>query len=52
MVRCGDGEAHAVASVLGAIGSQEVIKMVTKQFVPCEKTLIYNAAESTTMTFP
>ena len=36
-VRCGGGELHAVASVLGAIGSQEIIKLVTKQFVPCEK---------------
>ena len=49
-VRSGGGELHAVASVLGAIGSQEIIKLVTKQFVPCEKTLIYNCADCTTMT--
>lgn len=48
VVRCGGGELHAVASVIGGIGSQEVIKLVTRQFVPCGKTLVYNAIDSTT----
>lgn len=48
MVRCGGGELHAVASVVGGVGSQEVIKLVTQQFVPCGKTLVYNAIDSTT----
>ena len=48
VVRCGAGELHAVASIMGGMGSQEVIKLVTHQLVPCAKTLIYNAIDSTT----
>ena len=47
-VRCGGGEVHAVASVVGGIGSQEVIKLVTRQFTPCAKTLVYDAAKAVT----
>jgi amyloid beta precursor protein binding protein 1 len=36
MVRCGGGELHAVASVVGGVGSQEVIKLVT-QWGPCTR---------------
>lgn len=48
VVRCGGSELHAVASVIGGIGSQEVIKLVTRQFIPCGKTLVYNAIDCTT----
>uniref|UniRef100_A0A7S0XEG0 NEDD8-activating enzyme E1 regulatory subunit n=1 Tax=Mantoniella antarctica TaxID=81844 RepID=A0A7S0XEG0_9CHLO len=48
VVRSGGGELHAVASVVGGVGSQEIIKLVTRQFVPCGKTLVYNAIDSTT----
>jgi len=47
-VRCGGGEVHAVAIVVGGIGSQEVIKLVTRQFTPCAKTLVYDAAKAVT----
>jgi amyloid beta precursor protein binding protein 1 len=46
--RAGGGEMHAVAAVVGGVGSQEVIKLVTGQFVPVAKTLVYDAAEGTT----
>ena len=46
--RGGGGEMHAVAAVVGGVGSQEVIKLVTGQFVPVAKTLVYDAAEGTT----
>ena len=49
MAECarGGGET-AVAAVVGGVGSQEVIKLVTGQFVPVAKTLVYDAAEGTT----
>ena len=46
-VRCGGSELHAVASVMGGIGAQEVIKIVTQQYVPCARTLVYDATKST-----
>ena len=49
-VRCAGGEPHAVAAVIGGIGAQEVIKIVTEQFTPCARTLVYDAAKAVTAT--
>jgi amyloid beta precursor protein binding protein 1 len=49
--RCGAGELHAVAAVMGAIGAQEAIKLVTSQFVPLGGVLIYNAMACTSSVF-
>ena len=46
-VRCGGSELHTVASMMGGIGAQEIIKIVTQQYVPCARTLIYDAVKST-----
>lgn len=51
VVRCGGGELHVVAAVVGAMASQEAIKLLTKQFVPLGGTLVYNAMQSTTTVF-
>eukprot|EP01065_Artemidia_motanka_P025855 TRINITY_DN30801_c0_g1_i1.p1 TRINITY_DN30801_c0_g1~~TRINITY_DN30801_c0_g1_i1.p1 ORF type:complete len:590 (+),score=161.30 TRINITY_DN30801_c0_g1_i1:90-1772(+) len=40
--RAGKSELHTVASVLGGIAAQEVIKIVTRQRVPINNTLIFN----------
>ena len=48
VVRCGGGELQVVGAVVGAMASQEAIKLLTKQFVPLAGTLIYNAMQSTT----
>jgi len=45
-VRSGGCELQTVASMVAGIGSQEVIKLVTQQFVPCGKTLVYDAVDS------
>jgi amyloid beta precursor protein binding protein 1 len=50
-VRCGAGELHVVAAVVGAIGAQEAIKMLTGQFVMVGGTLLYNAMACTTSVF-
>jgi len=48
--RYGAGEIHSVAAFLGGVASQEVIKLITHQFVPFDNTFLYNAAASTTLT--
>ncbi|KAF5195388.1 Nedd8-activating enzyme e1 regulatory subunit axr1 [Thalictrum thalictroides] len=38
-------ELHAVAAFIGGIASQEVIKLITKQFVPMSGTFIFNGID-------
>ena len=39
--RYGAGEIHSVAAFLGGVASQEVIKLITHQFVPLNSTFMY-----------
>jgi len=50
MVRYGGDEIHTVASFMGGVTSQEVIKLITHQYVPIDNTFIYNANISATTT--
>ncbi|KAA0187732.1 NEDD8-activating enzyme E1 regulatory subunit, partial [Fasciolopsis buskii] len=43
MCRFGGGELHSVSAFMGGIVAQEVIKLITHQFVPISKPLVYNA---------
>lgn len=52
VARCGAGELHVVASVVGAMASQEAIKLLTSQFIPLKGTLIYSAIHCTTALLP
>ncbi|KAG5231963.1 auxin resistant family protein [Salix suchowensis] len=45
MCRFGASELHAVAAFIGGIASQEVIKLITKQFVPMVGTFIFNSID-------
>lgn len=45
MCRYGAAELHAVAAFIGGIASQEVIKLITKQFVPLSGTFIFNGID-------
>ncbi|GAV66977.1 ThiF domain-containing protein [Cephalotus follicularis] len=45
MCRFGAAELHAVAAFIGGIASQEVIKLITKQFVPMSGTYIFNGID-------
>ena len=47
--RYGGGEIHSVAAFLGGVASQEVIKLITHQFVPFNNTLIYHAGSCKTV---
>ena len=48
--RYAGGEVHSVAAFVGGVAAQEVIKLLTHQFVPVNHTLLYNAASSSTIT--
>ncbi|KAM7271483.1 hypothetical protein ACFE04_030697 [Oxalis oulophora] len=45
MCRFGAAELHAVAAYIGGIASQEVIKLITRQFVPMCGTFIFNGID-------
>lgn len=45
MCRYGAAELHAIAAFIGGIASQEVIKLITRQFVPMSGTFIFNAID-------
>ena len=47
--RYGGAELHSVAALIGGIASQEVIKIVTHQFVPFNNTFLYNSVTSTSL---
>jgi len=51
MCRFGAAELHNIAALLGGVVSQEVIKVLTHQWVPLNNTLIYNGMNSTTTVF-
>uniref|UniRef100_A0A147BSN8 NEDD8-activating enzyme E1 regulatory subunit n=1 Tax=Ixodes ricinus TaxID=34613 RepID=A0A147BSN8_IXORI len=51
MCRYGAAEIHTVAAFIGGCGAQEVIKLVTGQYVPLDNTFIFNAMASTSETF-
>jgi NEDD8-activating enzyme E1 regulatory subunit len=38
----GGCELHPVASTVGALGSQECIKIITHQLIPVQNTFVYN----------
>ncbi|CAL9099012.1 unnamed protein product [Musa acuminata var. zebrina] len=45
MCRFGGAELHPVAAFIGGVASQEVIKLVTKQFVPLKGTFVFNGID-------
>ncbi|KFK31127.1 hypothetical protein AALP_AA6G071300 [Arabis alpina] len=45
MCRFGASELHVVAAFVGGIASQEMIKLITKQFVPMLGTFIFNGID-------
>jgi len=47
-VRAGPMELHNVAALTGGIVAQEVIKILTKQYVPMDNTCVYDGVRSKT----
>ena len=48
--RYGGSELHSVAAFMGGVASQEVVKIVTHQFIPLNNTLIYSAMTCSSLT--
>ncbi|XP_071089185.1 NEDD8-activating enzyme E1 regulatory subunit-like [Haliotis cracherodii] len=48
--RYGAAELHSVAAMMGGVAAQEVIKIITGQFVPINNSFIYNAMKQTSKT--
>ncbi|EMC91714.1 hypothetical protein BAUCODRAFT_301984 [Baudoinia panamericana UAMH 10762] len=48
LVRAGGGELHNVASVTGGLVAQEVIKVVTRQYVPVEGVCLFDGVQGRT----
>lgn len=44
--RYGGRDIHSVAAFIGGVVSQEIIKLITHQFIPLNNTLIYHAGSS------
>ena len=47
--RFGGAELHSVAAFMGGVAAQEVIKLITKQFVPVNNTYVYNAMKQSSV---
>ncbi|KYQ90227.1 amyloid beta precursor protein-binding protein 1 [Tieghemostelium lacteum] len=45
--RYGASELHNIASLMGGITSQEIIKLITHQYIPLNNTYIFNGINST-----
>ena len=42
IIRFGSSEIHCISAVIGGVGSQEAVKLVTQQYTPINNTFIYN----------
>jgi amyloid beta precursor protein binding protein 1 len=51
MVRAGGCQLPAIGAFMGGVASQEIIKIITHQYVPMTNSIIYNGISSTTMVF-
>ncbi|KAK7204028.1 hypothetical protein BZA70DRAFT_198576 [Myxozyma melibiosi] len=45
-VRYGGGELHNISSLLGGIAAQEIVKLITRQYVPMTNTTIFDGIQS------
>ncbi|KAJ3116245.1 erg10, acetyl-CoA C-acetyltransferase [Phlyctochytrium bullatum] len=51
MVRSGGAQLPTLAGIMGGIVSQEVIKILTRQYIPLNNTFIYDGIRSTSWTY-
>ncbi|KAF9104495.1 NEDD8-activating enzyme E1 regulatory subunit [Mortierella sp. AM989] len=49
--RYGNGSIHNIASFIGGVVSQEVIKLITHQYIPMDNTFIFDGARSVSAVF-
>lgn len=46
VVRAGGGELHNVSALTGGMVAQEVIKIITKQYIPVDNTCVFDGIGS------
>lgn len=46
VARATGGELHNTSAVMGGMVAQEIIKIITKQYIPIENTCIFDGIES------
>lgn len=46
VARAAGGELHNISAVMGGMVAQEMIKIITKQYIPIENTCIFDGIES------
>ncbi len=46
VARAGGGELHNISALTGGMVAQEIIKIVTKQYIPIENTCIFDGISS------
>jgi amyloid beta precursor protein binding protein 1 len=51
MTRYGAAELHSVAAFVGGCAAHEAIKILTRQYVPVDNTVVYNAMQSKCASF-
>ena len=51
MLRSGAVELHATAAVVGGIASQEITKILTRQYIPITNTLVYDGVTGSGLKF-
>ncbi|KAF2459055.1 hypothetical protein BDY21DRAFT_318231 [Lineolata rhizophorae] len=51
LVRAGGGELHNVAALTGGLIAQEVIKVITKQYIPVDNTCVFDGVTSRSEVF-
>ncbi|KAF9434216.1 NEDD8-activating enzyme E1 regulatory subunit [Entomortierella beljakovae] len=49
--RYGNGSIHNIASFMGGVVSQEIIKLITHQYIPMDNTFIFDGAGSVSAVF-
>jgi len=50
LCRCNSKELHSVAAVVGGMTAQEIIKLLTNQFVTIDNTFLYNSITQSSLT--
>ena len=51
LLRAGNGELHNISALTGGMVAQEVIKVVTKQYVPVETACVFDGIQSKSQIF-
>lgn len=50
-VRAGGSHLPCIAGIMGGIASQEIIKLITTQYIPLNNTIVFNGIASTSAVF-